>query len=87
MSMDDRISTRIDSNLKEAAIKIFHQLGITEGEAIRMFYAQVNLHQGLPFDLKIPNKETIEAMKEGENDSGNLQTYERFSDVRKKLGI
>ncbi len=87
MSMDERISTRIDSGLKEAAMKVFQQLGITEGEAIRMFYAQVSLHQGLPFEARIPNNKTIEAMKESESNSENLKTYKRFSDVRKELGI
>jgi len=87
MNMNERISTRIDGDLKEAALKVFQQLGITEGEAIRMFYAQVNLQQGLPFELSIPNSETIKAMKEGEKYSENLQTYKSFSDIRKGLEI
>lgn len=87
MSMDDRISTRIDGDLKEAALKVFQQLGITEGEAIRMFYAQVNLHQGLPFELSIPNSETFKAMKESENNSDSLKTFKRFSEIRKELEI
>ncbi len=87
MGMDDRISTRIDADLKKAAVMVFQQLGITEGEAIRMFYAQVNLQQGLPFELSIPNRETIEAMNEGEIHAEALPTYERFSDIRKELGV
>ncbi len=87
MSMNERVSTRIDGDLKEAALKVFQQLGITEGEAIRMFYAQVNLQQGLPFELSIPNSKTIKAMQEGESNSENLQTYKSFSDVRKELEI
>ncbi len=87
MSMNERISTRIDGDLKEAAVKVFQQLGITEGDAIRMFYAQVNLHQGLPFELSISNSETIKAMNEGGSNSENLQTYKNFSDIRKELEI
>ncbi|MBI1389251.1 MAG: type II toxin-antitoxin system RelB/DinJ family antitoxin [bacterium] len=86
MKLDDRISTRIDRELKQSAVKVFERLGITEGEAIRMFYAQVNLHQGMPFGVKIPNRETIEAMKEGES-SETLQSFRRFSDLRKKAGV
>ena len=48
-----------------------------------MFYAQVELHQGLPFSVNIPNPETIEAMKEGENPD-RLPAYKRFSDLRKE---
>ena len=86
MKQNDRINTRIDSDLKNAAIKVFDKIGITEGEAIRMFYAQVYLHQGMPFRVSIPNQETITAMKEGEN-SENLPSFNHFLDIRKKKGI
>ena len=86
MGLDERISTHIDSDLKDSAVKVFQQLGITEGEAIRMFYAQVNLHQGLPFNVNVPNQETIEAMKEGGNPD-NLPTFKRFSCIRKELEV
>jgi antitoxin component of RelBE/YafQ-DinJ toxin-antitoxin module len=31
-----------------------------------MFYSQVILNQGLPFDVKIPNTDTLKALKEAE---------------------
>lgn len=40
--MSDRINTRIDTSLKKKAVKIFERLGMTEAEAIRLFYAQVD---------------------------------------------
>ncbi|MEW6237123.1 MAG: type II toxin-antitoxin system RelB/DinJ family antitoxin [Candidatus Omnitrophota bacterium] len=86
MGFDDRIRTLIDSDLKREAVKIFQQHGITEEEAIRMFYAQVNLLKGLPFNINIPNQETVESMKEGEK-TENLPTFNRFSDLRKEIGI
>lgn len=86
MELNDRISTRIDRKLKKDAVKVFRQIGITEGEAIRMFYAQVKMHQGLPFRVAIPNEETLAAMKEGDKPE-NLPSYESFSDLRSELGI
>ena len=86
MGFNTRIHARIDSELKEAAGKVFQSLGITEGEAIRLFYAQVRLHQGLPFRVNIPTPETEEALREGENPD-SLPAYNRFSDLRKELGI
>lgn len=82
MPQDERISARIDGNLKRSATKIFHRLGITEGEAIRMFYAQVKLHKGLPFRVEIPNKETIAAMDEAQSPS-SLPSFKSFSELRK----
>ena len=64
MSKSSRIEARIDSDLKQAAEAIFAQLGVSPSEAIRMFYRQVSLHKGFPFDVRIPNAETIAALQE-----------------------
>lgn len=56
------IHTRIDQNLKREAELVFNLLGMNTTEAIRMFLTQVTLRQGIPFDVKIPNKETRKAM-------------------------
>lgn len=66
MSKSARIEARIDETLKQAAEAIFAQLGLSPSEAIRIFYHQVELHQGLPFDVRVPNADTIEALKEAE---------------------
>lgn len=55
---------RIDPDLKKKAEVIFHTIGINTTDAIRMFFAQVILNQGIPFDVKIPNKETLKAMED-----------------------
>lgn len=56
------IHTRIDQNVKRKAELVFSALGMNTSEAIRMFLAQVALKQGIPFEVKIPNKETRKAM-------------------------
>lgn len=48
------VQSKMPSDLKAAAESIFAHLGMSPSEAIRIFYKQVELHQGLPFDLKIP---------------------------------
>jgi len=53
--MSNRIDTRIDTGLKKKAVKVFDRLGLTEAEAIRLFYAQVELQHGIPFPLRIPH--------------------------------
>jgi len=59
-----RMHTRIDPTLKQEAEQIFSALGINTAEAIRMFFAQVTLHRGLPFDLRVPNRATQKAISE-----------------------
>lgn len=60
------ISTRIEPELKAKAERILDGVGLTSAEAVRMFYKQICLQRGLPFDVKLPNKETLKAMREAE---------------------
>jgi DNA-damage-inducible protein J len=51
---DAVVRARIDPSIKADAEKIFHGLGISTTEAIRMFLVQVNLRRGLPFGVELP---------------------------------
>lgn len=57
------INTRIEPKLKTQAEAILHKVGLTSAEAVRLFYMQICLQKGLPFAVKIPNKATINAMR------------------------
>ncbi len=58
------IHARIDQSLKNEAESVFHALGINTSDAIRMFFTQVALTKGIPFDVKIPNLDTRKAIEE-----------------------
>ena len=60
------INTRIEPKLKTKAEAILHKVGLTSAEAVRLFYKQICLQRGLPFDVKIPNKETLKAMHDAD---------------------
>jgi DNA-damage-inducible protein J len=75
MSKTDRIEARIDRELKQAAEAVFTKLGVSPSDAIRMFYTQVALHQGFPFEVRIPNAETITAIEEVETHPERLKRY------------
>ena len=60
------INTRIEPDLKEQAETILHDVGLTSAEAVRLFYKQICLHKGLPFDVRIPNRETLKAMHDAD---------------------
>lgn len=55
MSKTATVRARIEPDLKIKVENIFQKLGLTTTEAINLFYKQVELQQGLPFDVKIPN--------------------------------
>lgn len=69
------INTRIEPKLKTQAEAILHKVGLTSAEAVRLFYMQVCLHKGLPFEVRIPNKKTMKAMQ----DAGNRKTHKAKS--------
>jgi DNA-damage-inducible protein J len=84
--MSDRISTRIDADLKHDAGVILNQIGLSESDAIRMFYRQIVMQRGLPFEAKIPNKETVEAFSELDQNKSTL-TRNTFEEFDKSLDI
>ena len=71
------IHSRIQPEIKEQAETILHRLGLSPTEAIRMFYTQIALRNGLPFDVAIPNEETVQALE----DSRAGRNLERFDSV------
>jgi addiction module RelB/DinJ family antitoxin len=49
------IQIRTETQVKEQADSIFRQLGITMSDGINIFLRQVNLHGGIPFEVKLEN--------------------------------
>lgn len=58
------IRARVDPGLKDSAETVLHKLGLSPSDAIRVFYRQIVLQKGLPFDLRIPNATTRKAIRE-----------------------
>ncbi len=58
------INARIEPKLKASVSKTLKKVGMTTSDAITLFFHQVELHKGLPFDVRIPNAETKKAFKE-----------------------
>ena len=64
------LNARIDPDLKTEAEAVFEKIGLTSSQAITLFYKQVSLQQGIPFALRVPNAETIAALREAEQGGG-----------------
>ncbi len=86
MAKTAMITTRVNPDLKADAEKVLRKLGISTTEAINLFLSQVRLRKGLPFDVKIPNRVTLKAMKDAE-EGRNLTECEDAEDMFGKLGI
>lgn len=72
------VYARIDSDLKTRAESILYRLGISPSSAIQMFYSQILLKQGVPFELKLPeaNITAIGAMDKSQIDAELMKGIE-----------
>lgn len=84
MSKVATINTRIEPKLKKDAEHILHQVGLSTAEAVRLFFTHICLSKGLPFEVKLPNKETIAALEELE--AGQGSKYHSMDDVWSEIG-
>jgi DNA-damage-inducible protein J len=86
MNKTSTVRARIEPDLKNKAEQVFRDLGLTTTQAITLFYKQVELRKGLPFDIVIPNETTRRTFTD--TDAGrNLVVCEDADDMFKKLGI
>ncbi len=54
---------RIEPDVKERAESILSALGVPASNAINMFYKQIILHRGLPFEVSLPTPKAIDLTK------------------------
>ena len=86
MNKTATVRARIAPDLKNKAEKVFRDLGLSTTQAISLFYKQVELRKGLPFEVVIPNDITRRTFSN--TDTGkDLIICEDADDMFKKLGI
>jgi len=78
------IQTRVDSRIKEDALEILNRLNITMSEAISIYLAQITLHKGIPFEVKIPNALTAKTLMDSEKGK-NLHKADDIDDLFRRL--
>ena len=86
MSKSATISARIDPDTKQAAESVFRELGLSASQAIALFYRQVQLRRGLPFEVKVPNAETREALRHAQAREG-LADFDSTDALFDDLGV
>ncbi len=66
MAKTANLYARIEPDVKEQAENILASLGIPASNAINMFYKQIILHNGIPFELRLPSPQiqSVSALNE-----------------------
>lgn len=70
MRRDTEVRARIDKATKERATAAPGALGLTVSGAIRLLMQRIAEERRLPFDVKVPGPDTVEAMEELEAGKG-----------------
>lgn len=95
------VYVRLEPEVKEQAEGILEALGIPASSAINMFYKQIILQKGLPFELKLPASQPLDMeklseeqfhaeMEKGFQDMQEGRTRvakDVFSEIRKDYGL
>ncbi|PYE45992.1 DNA-damage-inducible protein J [Rhizobium sp. PP-F2F-G20b] len=60
------LHVRIDDETKEKATAALDAMGMSVSDAVRLFLRRVVADQAFPLELRVPNADTLAAMKEAE---------------------
>ena len=71
---------RIEPDVKEQAESILSALGIPASNAINMFYKQIILQRGLPFEVKIPSAKPVDMSALSEEEM-NAELEKGYADM------
>lgn len=86
MSKETVVRARVEPELKRGAECVFSRLGLNTSQAITLFLRQVELRQGLPFPVELPNDETLKTFRD--TDQGkNLKQFKNAEELFEDLGI
>lgn len=80
MAKSANLYARIEPDVKEQAEGILEALGISASNAITMFYKQIILQRGMPFDLKLPASRPLDVSTLTE-DQISAELEKGFSDI------
>jgi DNA-damage-inducible protein J len=85
MITTDIVRARIDSETKAAASKALAAMGLSVSDAIRMMLRRVADEKRLPFEVKVPNADSVAAMTELH--AGNGKRFKSANALFDDLGI
>jgi DNA-damage-inducible protein J len=64
------VHIRIDQKTKQEAAKTLAAMGMSVSDAVRMLLLRVAAEKALPFQVKVPNKTTVKAMRAADRGKG-----------------
>ena len=66
MAATSMVHIRVDGKIKAKAAKTLASMGLTVSDAVRLLLTRVASEKALPFEVRVPNRETAAAIEAGE---------------------
>ena len=79
-----RTNVYLDAEIKRQAQEIFKRYGMGLSDAFNIFLAQAVMQRGIPFDVKIPNEETAQTIKDAR--AGKNMSHVSIEELKKEAG-
>ena len=79
------VHVRVDEEIKEKAAKTLAGMGISVSDAVRMLLVRVAAEKALPFEVRLPNPTTAQAMRAAGRRMG--KRHQSANALFKNLGI
>jgi len=77
------VHIRVDEQVKAQATEALASMGLSVSDAVRMMLVRVAAEKALPFDVRVPNAETVAAMRE--LDEGRGRRFDSVEDLMADL--
>jgi DNA-damage-inducible protein J len=70
MPSTSMVHVRVHEKIKEEASATLAKMGISISDAVRMMLVRVAVEKALPFEVRLPNATTVNAMKSADKKQG-----------------
>lgn len=74
MAKTSVVRARLEPELKADAETILRELGLSPTEAVTLFYRQIKMRRGLPFEVRIPNEVTLKTFQDTDAGKNVIRT-------------
>lgn len=75
------INVRVNETIKKEVEALYKELGLNMSTAINLFLKKCLAEQGLPFELKLPNKETVRVIQDIEQGNGLSKEFDTIDEL------
>lgn len=79
------ITIRVDEKVKKEAEELFKEMGLNMSTAMNIFLKRCIFEEGIPFELKVPNKKTLKTLDDVNKGKGLSKEFNSIEELMEDL--